>query len=95
MEEDKDNPIKDVMNYFESTPPEQFRKDWEQVVGNHPKLKGPNISDLLENWEELDSSSEQDPSITAMYVALMDKLHGKLRGSNFTPPKKKRKKKNK
>jgi hypothetical protein len=50
---------------------------------------------LLENWEELDSSSEQDPSITAMYVALMDKLHGKPRGSNFTPPKKKRKKKNK
>ena len=95
MEEDKDNPIKDVMNYFESTPPEQFRKDWEQVVGNHPKLKSPNISDLLENWEELDSSSEQDPSITAMYVTLMDKLHGKLRGSNFTPPKKKRKKKNK
>ena len=38
--------------------------------------------------------SEQDASITAMYMALMDKLHGKQRGSNFTPPKKKRKKKN-
>ena len=36
---------------------------------------------------------EQDASITAMYTALMDKLHGKQRGSNFTPPKKKRKKK--
>jgi hypothetical protein len=37
---------------------------------------------------------EQDASITAMYMALMDKLHGKPKGSNYTPPKKKRKKKN-
>jgi hypothetical protein len=36
---------------------------------------------------------EQDASITAMYMALMDKLHGKPKGSNYTSPKKKRKKK--
>jgi hypothetical protein len=44
-------------------------------------------------WEAFNSLSEQDASITAMYTSLMDKLHGKKRGSNFTPPKKKRKKK--
>lgn len=44
-------------------------------------------------WEEFNSFSEKDSSITAMYISLMDKLHGEKRSSNFTPPKKKRKKK--
>lgn len=47
----------------------------------------------LKTWDEFNKLDEQDVSITAMYTALMDKLHGKQRGSNFTPPKKKRKKK--
>ena len=51
------------------------------------------MSHDMKTWEEFNSLSEQNSLITAMYTSLMDKLHGKKRGSNFTPPKKKRKKK--
>ena len=51
------------------------------------------MSNDFKTWEEFKEMNEQDASITAMYTMLMDKLHGKQRGSNFTPPKKKRKKK--
>jgi len=47
----------------------------------------------IKSFHQFNSFSEQDASITALYTSLMDKLHGKKRGSNFTPPKKKRKKK--
>lgn len=51
------------------------------------------MSHDFKTWDEFNKLDEQDASITAMYMALMDKLHGKQRGSNYTPPKKKRKKK--
>lgn len=51
------------------------------------------MSHDFKTWDEFNKMDEADTSITAMYMALMDKLHGKQRGSNFTPPKKKRKKK--
>ena len=51
------------------------------------------MSNDFKTWDEFNKMDEVDPSITEIYTALMNKLHGKQRGSNFTPPKKKRKKK--
>lgn len=51
------------------------------------------MSHDFKTWEEFNKGDGQKAFITEMYTSLMDKLHGKQRGSNFTPPKKKRKKK--
>lgn len=38
--------------YFDNISPEQFKKDWEKAVGSLPKSVGPNVQDLLNDWEE-------------------------------------------
>ena len=44
-------------------------------------------------WEEFNKLDESQAMMAALYASIESKL--KPRGSNFTPPKKKRKKKNK
>lgn len=44
--------MEDLNSYFETVSPEQFKKDWEQAVGNLPSSKGPSLSDLFRDWEE-------------------------------------------
>lgn len=45
------------------------------------------------SWEEFNKLDEQTMAVSSLYTSTMDTIYGKKRGSNFTPPKKKRKKK--
>ena len=46
------------------------------------------------SWEEFNKIDEQNIALTSLlYTSTMDTVYGKKRGSNYTPPKKKRKKK--
>jgi hypothetical protein len=45
----------------------------------------------LKTWDEFNKLDEQNELAAAMYASFMSKL--KPKGSNYTPPKKKRKKK--
>lgn len=45
------------------------------------------------SWEEFYKVDEQNIALTSLYTSNIDKIYSKKRGSNYTPPKKKRKKK--
>jgi hypothetical protein len=47
------------------------------------------------SWEEFNKMDPQQMMLSALYTSTLNKLttYGKNKGSNYTPPKKKRKKK--
>lgn len=51
-----------LTTYFESVSPEQFKKDWEQAVGNLPISAGPSVSDLFRDWDEFYGSVSESVS---------------------------------